>query len=86
MGKWLIIAFFCVGVYLGVMFVMYAILNKADPYDEEKDWLGDGDCNKAAAALWPFAIPFLLILCVVAGLSAVMDLIRKYQKDGEGDG
>ena len=86
MPKWLIIAFFCVGIYLGFMFGLYAILNKIDPYDEKTDWTGDGDGNKAVAAFWPFTIPLLLIFCVIEAISSVMDLIRKYQKDGDNDG
>lgn len=82
MVKALLIAFLCVGIYIGVMLVTYAVFNKIDPYDEAADTFGDGDENKVAAAFWPVSIPLLLFCSMIEWIGNIMDLIREYQKDG----
>lgn len=86
MVKWLIIVFFGVGIYIGIMLAVYALYNKIDPYEEDLDYWGYGDENKNAAAFWPISLPFFLICGVASGMSKVMDLIRKYQRGGDNDG
>lgn len=83
MIKVLLMIFFCVGTYIGVMLAVYALYNKFAPYDESADWSGAGDPNKIAAMMWPVTVPFFFITGLAVGLSKVMDLIRKHQKDGD---
>jgi len=82
MVKALLIAFPCVGIYIGIMLAAYAVLNKLDPYDEAADTFCDGDGNKWAAAFWPISIPIFLFCCMIDWIGGIMDLIREYQKDG----
>lgn len=89
MVKALLIAFPCVGIYIGVALAVYAFLNKHWPYDEDNDPYNDGDENKAVAIVWPIAVvmlPLLLAVGGMIGLGNVMDLIREHQKRGGGDG
>ena len=83
MIKALLIAFPCIGIYIGIVLAAYAVFNKVDPYDEATDFSGDGDVNKCAAALWPISIPLLLFCCMIDWIGGIMDLIREYQKDGD---
>ena len=88
MAKALLIAFPCVGIYIGVALAVYAFLNKHWPYDEDNDPYGDGDENKTVAIVWPLVLVLMpILLCVggMIGLGNVMDLIREQQKRGDND-
>ena len=80
MIKALLIAFPCIGIYIGITLGAYAIYNYIDLYDENADIDGDGDVNKVVAFLWPVSAPLLLVGAAIDGLVKIMDLIRKYQK------
>ena len=60
------------------MLFTYWLFNKIDPYDEEKDYCGDGDSNKTAAAFWPISLPVFIFCGVLAFFSKIMDFIRKW--------
>lgn len=78
----LFFTFSCIGIYIGIMLTVYAVLNKIDPYDEVADTWGDGDGNKYAAAFWPISVPVLIFCYITEWFGSIMDLIREYQKDG----
>lgn len=60
------------------MLFTYWLFNKIDPYDEEKDYCGDGDFNKTAAAVWPISLPIFILCGIFAFFSTIMDFIRKW--------
>lgn len=60
------------------MLFTYWFYNKVDPYDEEKDYFGDGDLNKGMAVVWPISLPLFIFGGIFAFFSKIMDFIRKW--------
>ena len=65
-------------IYILIIPFAYWLYNKIDPYDEEKDYCGDGDLNKGAAVIWPISLPIFIFCGILAFFSKIMDFIRKW--------